>query len=170
MVTISLSDQCGKELCDNLRYRILLSEFEESLNNRFIYRNNIIIDKVRYKDFLNDVYEKFQEYNDYETSWDEAFKKALDSLLEQGTYVMQTCSSCNKTTILSWDEKGLYEIGEHKYCQECFYKATEDIVTCHKCGSDVLGSENPVIIHGDHYCNKCAAEIIAQQMQPKANS
>ena len=50
-----------------------------------------------------------------------------------------------------------------RYCKECF---EERFVKCQKCGYLVMQDKHPIIVHGRHYCNDCAQELLTHLMQP----
>lgn len=161
---IELSEQCANELCDKFRHKILFDIFEEDFHNHYLDAEIISVPKDTYQRFLDDVYEKFQEYNDYATSWDDALQQAMDGLLYNGDYYLYDCEKCHDKQIVLGDDKGRYKTEDGKIlCQHCFEKM---YVACHKCGRSINNESNAVHVHGHSYCNECAQELLTHLMQP----
>lgn len=161
---LELSEKCINELTHQLAPIVFREDFAESLYNHYLEPNNIKVPDDIYEGFVDDVYEHFNEYNDYETSWDSALESAMDNLTRHGDYVLYSCDNCEEKVIVRGDDASIYEDYDgFRYCKECF---EERFVKCQKCGYLVMQDKHPIIVHGRHYCNDCAQELLTHLMQP----
>ena len=160
---INLSEQCINELCMQLSKIIFRRDFAETLQNHYLEPNNIDVPNDIYEGFIDDVYEYFNEYHDYEMSWDSTLESAMDNLTGHGDYVLQECCECGKKTILRGDDDLAYTVGENSYCEECYNKM---FTRCRKCGCDVSKQNNPILVHDHYYCNDCARMLLTHLMEP----
>ena len=160
---LELSEKCINELTHQLAPIVFREDFAESLYNHYLEPNNIKVPDDIYEGFIDDVYELFNEYNDYETCWNSALESAMDNLISNGDYVLQECCECGKKTILRGDDDLAYTVDENNYCEECYEKM---FTRCQKCGCDVSKQNNPILVHDHYYCNDCAQELLTHLMQP----
>ena len=161
---IELSEKCINELAQQLAPIVLREDFKENLRSHYLEGNSIHIDDEDFECFVDDVYEKFQEYHNYEASFDKALYQAIERLVYNGDYVIYDCAGCGDPVILRGDEENKYECKEdRRLCRSCYEGA---FGKCQMCGCTVDKLENPIQVHGHYYCSTCAAELLTNLMQP----
>ena len=164
---INLSQQCINELAEQLAPIVFREDFKEGLYNNYLDANSIHIDDEDFERFVDDVYEKFQIYHNGETSWDDALASATDKLFDNGDYVLYNCDDCGKQVIIRGDDASKHEDYDgYRYCKDCF---KNHFIQCHKCGHLENKDNHFIVVHGHHYCNYCAQELLTHLMQPDVN-
>ena len=161
---INLSEQCVNELLNQLGWKFLRDDFKEVLISHYLEENAIHINDEDLECFVDDVYEKFQEYHNYETSWDDALQQAMEDLISHGDYALYDCDHCGEKVILRGDDEECYtDIDGYRYCKKCFdYKFAH----CQKCGRTVSKLDDAIEAHGHYYCTKCASELLSHLVEP----